>query len=211
MYLFTRSARLGPGNPAEQASWAISVTEKVNQISELQVSLWSRVFSPGLGTLAWTAATEDLSTLEATDSKLLADSGYLSLLEQGQKYDSGQGADDSLIQLVHADADAANTEPQYASVVDAVIAPGQLNKAVEAGVEIAHAAKLATGRPTSFGVASTGAYGGVAWIVLYDSVEQLQKAEQDLNADSGFSERVDKVGPLYLPGVTTQTVYRRII
>jgi hypothetical protein len=84
-------------------------------------------------------------------------------------------------------------------------------KAIEAGVEIAQAAKKTTGRPTSFGVTSTGPYGGVEWIIVYDSVEQLQKAEQDLAADGGFAEMVDKVGPLYQAGATMQTVYRKIV
>jgi hypothetical protein len=212
MYLFARSARLGPGNPAEQAAWAIGITEKVNQISELDVSLWSRVFSPGLGTLVWTAIVEELATLEATDAKLLADSGYLSLVEQGAKYSSGEAIDDGLLQLVHADEDAANTQPQYASVVQGVIAPGNTVQAIAFGVEIAQAAKKVTGRPTSFGVASTGPYGGVEWISLYDSIEQLQKADADVAADASFAELVDKqAAKLYLPGVTTQTVFRKII
>jgi hypothetical protein len=210
MYLFTRQARLGPGNPVEQMAWAISVTEKVNQISELEVSLWSRVFSPGLGTLSWTTVTEDLAPLEATDAKLAADAGYLSLLEQGQKYDSGQAVDDALISLVHADVDAANTQPQYASVVDSVIAPGHFAEALGAGVEIAQSVKKITGRPTSFGVASTGPYGGVAWISLYDSIEQLQAAELAINSDGGFVEQVDKVGPLFVTGVTNQTLHRKL-
>jgi hypothetical protein len=210
MYLFTRSARLGPGNPVEQAAWAVRMTEKVNEISEVEVALWSRVFSPGLGTMAWTASVEELATLEAVETKLLADSSYLDLVEQGAKYNSGQATDDSLLQLVHADPDAGNGQPQYASVVDAVMTPGSTVKGIEAGVEIAQAAKKITGRPTSFALASTGAYGGVAWISLYDSIEQLQKAEQDISANAGFATQVDKLGPLFQPSTTTQSMYRRL-
>lgn len=210
MYLFTRSARLGAGNPVEQAAWAISITEKVNQISEVEVSLWARVFSPGLGTMAWTTSVENLATLETLEAKLLADSGYLDLIEQGTKYDSGEAIEDSLLQLVHADPDAASGQPQYVTVVDAVIAPGNSVKAIEGGVEIAQAVKGITGRPTSFALASTGVYGGVAWITMHDSIEQVQKAEEDIAADPNFAAQVDKLGPLFQPNTTTQMVYRKL-
>jgi hypothetical protein len=72
MYLFTRSARLGPGNLQDQLAWSFNITEKVNQISELDVGLWTTVFSPGLGTLVWTANCDDLAILEAPDDKLMA-------------------------------------------------------------------------------------------------------------------------------------------
>ncbi|MEY2590251.1 MAG: hypothetical protein QOJ67_2235, partial [Acidimicrobiaceae bacterium] len=46
MYLFSRSTRLGPSNQREAMEWSVNVTQKVNQISELDVSLWTTVFSP---------------------------------------------------------------------------------------------------------------------------------------------------------------------
>ncbi|HEY2814422.1 MAG TPA: hypothetical protein VGJ03_13230 [Acidimicrobiales bacterium] len=210
MYLFSREARLGPGNPVEQGAWAVSVTEKVNQISEVEVQLWTRVLSPGLGTFAWTASVEELSELEASDAKLLADSTYVDLVAQGAKYESGQGINDSLLQMVYPDPDAANGQPQYVSVVDAVIAPGNTSKAVDAAIEVAQAAKRVSGRPTSFAVGASGPYGGVAWITVYDSIEQLQKAGEDIAADASFGAQVDKLGPLFLPEGTTQLFYRRI-
>jgi hypothetical protein len=210
MYLFSRSARLGPGNPAEQGAWVLSMTEKVNQIVELDVTVWARVFSPGLGTFTWTTTVEDLSALETADAKLVADAGYLDLVEQGAKFDSGAAIDDSLLQVIHADADAADRQLQYATVVDAIIAPGNTASAVQLGVEIAQAVKKATGSPTSFALASTGPYGGVAWFTVFDSLDQMQKAEQDLAADAEFGALVDKAGSAYLPGQANQMVYRRL-
>jgi hypothetical protein len=63
MYISTRSARLAPGNLRDSMAWALSVTEKVNQISEVQVHLWTTVNSPGVGTLSWAATVEDLEVL----------------------------------------------------------------------------------------------------------------------------------------------------
>jgi len=212
MYLFTRSARLGPGNLGDSMAWSIKITEKVNQISELDVSLWSTVFSPKTGTLAWTATVEDLAALEASDAKLMADTGYHSLVDDGAKFMSGDAIDDNLLRLIHADQDGASAQPQYASVVQAVLAPGSSVRGIELGVEIAQRAKKVTGRPTSFAAAETGMYGGVEWIAVYDSVEQLEKAGDALAADTTFGQFLDKeASKVYLSGVSTQTVYRRIL
>jgi hypothetical protein len=212
MYLFTRSTRLGTGNLREQMAWSQSMTEKVNQISELEFTLWTTVFSPAVGTLVWTTRVEDLASLEATQDKLMVDDGYHALVEAGSKFSSGEALNDELLQLVHADPDAANAARQYVSVVRAVLAPGRSARGIELGVEIAQRAKKITGRPTSFGVGATGIYGGVEWISLYESVEQVQKAQEAIAADTSFAQLIDKeASQAYLHGVATQTVYRKII
>src|SRR5436190_19102365 len=79
MYLFSRRARLSPGNTREAMAWATAITEKVNQISGLPVSLFTQVFSPGVGTLVWSTFVPDLATLEAATDKLNTDDGYISM------------------------------------------------------------------------------------------------------------------------------------
>jgi hypothetical protein len=210
MYLFTRSLRLGQGHLREAMGWSANVTDKVNQITELDVSLWTSAYSPGLGTLVWTSMVESLAVLETSEAKLMADDGYLSVVEEGAKFDSGQAIDDNLLQLVFADPDGANTQPQYATVVQAVLALGSMTRGIELGVEIAQRVKKTTGRPTSFGVTATGTYGGVEWISVHDSIEQLQAAEEALSADTVFAKLLDaEASKAYQPGAT-QMVYRRI-
>ena len=70
MYIFT-CRRDSPGNFRDSMAWALSVTEKVNQISEAQFHLWSTFNSPGVGTLSWATTIEDLEVLEATNAKLM--------------------------------------------------------------------------------------------------------------------------------------------
>jgi hypothetical protein len=193
-------------------AWAVSITEKVNQISELDVGLWSPVFSPGLGTLVWTAGAQDLAELEATDAKLMVDDGYIEILEAGTKFSSGDPVDDALIQLILADEDPEGANAQYAFVVQSALAPGKSARGIELGVEIAQRARAITGATTAFGAAITGVYGGVAWITGYASVEKLQAAGDTLNADASFTELVDaEASQAYLVGATTQTIYRRIV
>lgn len=210
-YLFTRRARLAPGNLLDSMAWSAKITEKVNAISEVPVSLWSTVFSPKLGTLSWTAVVEDLSQLETLDAKLLADGSYVSLAEEGARFISDDGLDDAIVNLIHADPDAA-AGGQYATVVQAVVAPGNVVNGTLLGVEIAQQAKKITGRPTSFGASQTGVYGEVGWIVLYDSVDQVQAAGQALSGDADFAQLLDsKANTAYIAGLSTQTVWRRVV
>ena len=209
-YLFSRTGRLAPGNVLDAMTWAGKITEKVNAISEVPVTLWATEFSPQVGTLSWTTMVDDLSQLRTLDQKLTADSGYLSLVEEGARYTSDAGLDDGLVQLVHADPDTVTGE--YASVVGATIAPGSFVRGIEVGVEIAQRAKAITGRATSFGTSQTGVYGQVGWIVLSDSVEQLQAANEALNSNVEFAQYLDEhASKAYIAGMSTQVIFRKIL
>ena len=209
-YLFTRSIRVS-GSLLDSMSWSARMTEKVNQIAEIQVSLWTPVMSPQINTLTWTAVVTDLAALTTTDEKLMADSGYHDLAAEGAKFNAGSGVDDQLIQYVHADRDGAETA-QYATTVRAILAPGSFREGIALGVEIAQRARAISGRPTSFGTAATGVYGEVGWITLYDSIEQVQAAEEAINSNEDFLELLDtKANKAYLPGEARQLISRKVM
>ena len=212
MYLFYRSAQLALGDVREQMTWSMNITEKVNQISELTFTLWTTVFSPGLGTLVWTTTCDDLATLQATDDKLMVDDGYDILLEHGAKYMSTNPIEDGLMQVLNPQPTSPNAPaPAYATVVSGVLTPGRFVRGVEIGLQIAERATKAAGVPISFTTALSGAYGGVAWLANYESIEQLEQAQQSLNGDMTFVEFLDKeANDCYLPGQVRQTVYRRL-
>ncbi len=211
MYLFSRNARLGEGNPQKQLDWALRITEKVNQISEIPVQLWTTVFSPSSGRLAWTATVENLVELETIENKLIADSGYVSLVEEGGAHASGDPIDDALLQFIFADPKTTEIDAQYAMAVQATLAPGGSVKGIELGVETAQLASKITGCPTSFAMNVTGSYGSVEWLTVYASIDDMQRAGEVIAADSSFNQKVDKeLSKVYLPGVTTQTAFRKI-
>jgi hypothetical protein len=211
MYLFSRNVRLAAGNPEKQLAWALKMTEKVNQISEVPVELWTTVFSPDSGRLVWTAVFEELVTLEGTMDKLVGDSGYSALVEEGAAHASGDPVDDGLLQFIHADPKTAEVDARYALAIRATLAPGGTVKGIELGVETAQLASKITGCPTSFAMGMTGPYGSVEWLTVYASIEDLQRAGDAIAADASFNQKVDKeLSKVYLPGVTTQTAFRKI-
>jgi hypothetical protein len=193
-------------------AWCMTMTEKVNQITELDVGLWTTVFSPALGTVVWTALAEDLEQLELTDQKLVADSGYLNLVDEGAQFLSADPINDSLIQLIHAPEPAEGPRAEYATVVQSALAPGKTVAGIGIGIEIAQRATTITGAPTSFGAAATGLYGGVVWVTPHESVQALQRANEALAAELSFAEYIDReASDAFVSAVTNQTVYRRIM
>jgi hypothetical protein len=209
-YLFTRSVHLGRTNLLDSMAWSIKITEKVNAIAETPVALWTALMSPDLGRLTWTTVVDDLSSVTAMHDKLMADPGYLDLVEEGARFTDGTGATDGLVRFIHADRDGAATA-QYSTLVRAVLAPGSYAAGMALGVEIAQRAKAITGRPTSFGASQTGTYGEVGWISLYDSIDQVQAASEALAGDAGFAKLLDdKASTAFIAGVSTQVMNRKV-
>jgi hypothetical protein len=213
MYLFTRSGRLAAGNLAQSQAWAINITEKVNHIAEFDVSLWTRVFSAGVGTLTWTAVVEQLAELEDGNAKLMVDSGFASLSDEGAKYLTVDGLDDTLAQIISpvAPPSPSAPTPNYANVVQAVVVPGQNVRGIELGLEIAEAATKATGMLTIFTASQTGPWGQVSWVGTCETVQQLQQAQQALAVDPALTQLiVGEASQVYQPGAE-QVCYQRIV
>ena len=82
MHLFSRVATL-TGGPVEPVEWAVGITGKVNEIMDVEVSLWQGVFGYPLGTVAWSAMVESRAHLAEQTAKLAADSTFLELAGAG--------------------------------------------------------------------------------------------------------------------------------
>jgi hypothetical protein len=209
MYLFTRRTRLAPKHQLDGIEWALAITEKVNQITSFNLGVWTPVMSPAIGTLSFGCAVDTLSDLENGEAKLLADPIYLELAQQGTDLTTGE-LDDMVAQYLVGGTDPG-FEPTHVAVVQAQLANGNLQKGIGAGLAIAEKATELGGLPTAFLAASTGVYGGVAWITAAPSLAKLEEAEQAVNGNPAFLALVDESSSCYLPGVSTQEIWRRII
>lgn len=209
-YLFNRSARLAVGNTLDAMAWAVEITEKVNDVADVHFDLWTRVLGVEVGTLSWSTVVGDLAEISSIEEKLMADSGYLDLVERGVAFHDGSGFDDRLGRFVHADPDGLGTA-QYASISTTVLAPGMTAKGIALGVEMAERIKAITGRPTSFGVSVTGPFGEVAFFVLSDSIDQVQAASEALAADEGWVAMLDEqASKAFVPGSSVRMITRRV-
>jgi hypothetical protein len=213
MYIFTRSARLAPGQTRASQAWAAEITEKVTQVADLQIGLWTPVFSPGVATLIWSALVEDLGQLEAANAKLAADDGFAEVLDRGAAFASGDAINDELCQIVYGEVDPQR-QVSYIASVRSTIEAGKFSRGYELGVELAQRVEAVTGDRTLFCADATGTYGGVRWITGYDDIQALQASNQAVQADTSFGEFVDQsVAGVYQagPGLTTQAIFQRII
>ncbi len=211
MYLFSRRVRIGPGHTRDAMEWALGQTEKVNQITGLQVGLYGQVFSPEVGAIGWSTFVPDLATLEAAGDKLNVDDAFVAAVDQGAAFTVG-GADDTLAQVVHGEPDP-NRQIEYVTAVRTVLVNGSIARGLEVGVEIAQRAEKITGTPTLFLADVTGTYGGIGWVSGHANVQAMEAAQQALMADSSWVKHIDKeVRGTYAeePSATTQLIFRRL-
>lgn len=209
MYLFTRRTRLAPKHQLDGIEWAAAIAQKVNQITSLNLGVWTPVMSPAVGTLSFGCAAETLTDLETAEEKLLADPTYLDLGQQGADLTDGQ-LDDMVAQYVVGGGDLG-FEPTHVAVVTSQLGNGNFQKGIAAGAELAQKGTALGGLPTAFLVTTTGTYGGVAWITPAPSLAELERSEQSVNGNPEFLDLVDTSSACYLPGVTTQEIWRRIV
>lgn len=212
MYLFSRRLRARTGDPAKAMAWATGITERVRQISGLDVSLYSSVFGPEVGTLVFSAFVPDLGALETAADKLVVDDGYLTEVVAGQQF-APDGADDRLVQVLHpTDIGIPTEEVNYVAVVEAVSGPN-MAACVETAIAIARRSEAVTGRATLVASNVTGAWGGISWMNAFPDLAAAEAANQAISADADWMQLVQEAGNVFAddPGATQQRMYRRII
>jgi hypothetical protein len=211
MYLFSRRTRLEGGNGTKGIEWATEITEKVKQITGLDVGLWANVYSPAFGTISFTAFIPDLAAIETAGDKLQVDSGYQALSDKGATLTTG-GLDDALFEIIAGTPDP-EANAQYVNGVRAVCAGGQIARAMEVGVTIAEKASAITGANTLFVRSVTGSYGGVGWLTGFPDIAALEASQNALAADADWLAYLDKeAGTAYVedPTVTESIIYRKL-
>lgn len=209
MYMFSRRTRLSGGNGTAGVEWALSIANKVKDLTGTELGLWSTVYSTGFGTISWTGWFEDLQALETVGDKLQADPGMEKLSNAGTKYTEG-GLDDGLIQPIYGNPTDAPL--RYVGGVVAVAAAGNIERAMAAGVEIAQKSEAITGLPSMFGRSLTGPYGGVGWLTGYESAAAMEKADNALGSDPSWLKLLDSTQGCFAEdaNITQSTIYRRL-
>ena len=165
----------------------MTITEKVNQISQYAGPPDSTIFSPEVGTLLWSTVVENLSELEANDAKLMADSGYLDLVSQATKYQAPGGIlDDSLVLFVLAygwNLACRGTPPSCQPPWHL----GSVGFGHRVCVEIVEQSEGHRRVALFVLTGATGTYGSVGWITSADSIDDLQASSEKVNSNAASS------------------------
>ncbi len=210
MYLFSRRTRLAGGNGTAGVEWAVQIGAKVTAITGRDVQLWANAYSPGFGTIAWTAWFEDLTALESMGDQINADGSFMDLVAAGAGLTEG-GLDDGVVQVL-AGAPDPERPIQYVSGATAIIAGGSFERAIGLSIELAQRGEKVTGVPGLFGRALTGPYGSVGWLTGYESIAQLERANDALAADPEMLKLIDGTKGCFVEdaGAAQTTLYRKL-
>ena len=211
MHLFSRVAQIH-GGPRRSLDWATRITEKVNQLMDVDVVLWNGTLGHPGPTVAWSAVVESRAHLEAQMAKAAVDDGFLDLAEEGAEFTGGT-FQDTLRSFVHMTSEPTGDLPSlgaWAELVTAAPAEGQLAAAMAWGVEIADRYKQVTGAEVAFMSDDYGLFGQVTWASIHESAEAADAANAALAADADIEAALDGAGGLFLAGSGIRSAVSRV-
>ena len=210
MHLFIRRARMAPGQTRASMAWAVEITDRVRQVTGMDVSLHALVLSPDVGEVAWRTLAEDMAALETAFDKLLIDDFFVAEQDRAASFTLGPPTD-TLQRIVHGEL--PRDPLAYASMITTTCRPGRIEPGMTAAIELATRATEISGAQTAVTMHETGPYGTISWITPHPGIESLDAADEALATDAGWAGFVDeRVADNYAddPMASVRRIYRRI-
>ena len=209
MHVFTRTCQVDVLQGPEAFRLATQMAQLASKVSGLELIPWVGVFGLPLGTVVYSAQVESQAAVADALARLSADRGYQRLVgESGGPQSLGPGED--AIAEVLSLAGAGESTGVLAVVAVARCAPGRVAEATAWGNDILSHASKVTGLDGSFLRVLYGPWTTLAWIMLAETMEEVDIATGSLAADDTYLERIDDAGPLFLPGSASQHLLRRL-
>jgi hypothetical protein len=175
------------------------MTEYVNAHVDYDVSLWSYNFGQPIGTVSWSAVVESQASFVAASAGLLADDGYLDLLEQAADLVATAGVD-QLRQLIHGEPGGPAPIGAIATVTNATAMVDRMVEAVGWSVDIAEHITQSTGAPIAVLTSAFGQMGEIAWIGVQPDLDSSAAIGEKLAADTGYLSRMTATKDLFIQG-----------
>ncbi len=198
MLLYSRQITL-TGSPKKTVPWAMEITAYVNAHSDLDVSLWSSNFGYPLGSMAWTTMIESQAQLAAGSAALLADPGYLDLVDGAADLVSTPG-EDRIGEVIYGTPSGPAAVGSVAQVTIATAVVDQMAAAIGFAVDIAQHIEKIAGSPIIVMSSLYGQMGGITWVGVQPDMEAADTARGKMRADSSYLDRVAKTKGLFIPG-----------
>ncbi len=198
MLLFSRIATL-TGSPRRAMPWAVEITQYVNAHGTIPVTLWSGDFGYPLGTVIWSAAVESQAALVAATAPLLADPGYLDLLDAAADLITTPGYD-VLREVLYG---TPSEPPAVGSLINVTVATAMVDRMADAlgwAVEIAQHVENVIGSPVAVLTDVFGTMGGIAWIGGQPDAAASDASRAKLNVDPEYLNRIKATKDLFIPG-----------
>lgn len=211
MFLFSRLLTLS-GPPDETMAWAGDITGVVNNASDVNVTCWAALYGHPVGTVAWSAIVENRTQMSTLGAKLSVEPAYASLVSKAADWVRTPGVDHFRRPLNPAATPPAGPPPlgAVAQITTAVCSAARIVDAMAWGLEIAEYTAGVSGLPVTFFSDVYGQFGGVAWIGVQPDMSAADAADERLNGDAGYLERIGKLSDLFEPGSGNVSLMTRI-
>ena len=207
MYIFSRSTIATLGKQFDAIPAAIGVAQLVTKVTGQEVNVFTARFGAPQGSVMWSARTESMAEFQGITDKLMADAGYLEMLESMNGLFMAP-AEDRLGRVLTGPLDAATAK--YYGVTRAAMANGKQAEALAFGVKTAEYIGTALGTQSAFTKAVYGGFNDVTWIVAYDSEADVDAFDDWQMTDSGYHDIVAEAGGLFVENSGHTTLIERI-
>lgn len=200
MYLFQRQLRVMGG--ANAIGWAMEVTSRVQEVTEMPVSLWLGQAGFPNGTLAWSMPTEGMAQLTEMNEKLQTDDTLTKLIiEHGREY-VVDVMPDRLAMIIHGEITDAAPVGSFVGAVTANAAPGKWGEAGAWAASIADMYGGIVGKSVVVTATTAGSMGEYSWFVRHEDGASIDAATAAAMSNEEYTSELDRAGHLFEPGST---------
>jgi hypothetical protein len=177
----------------------LQITEYVNAHGSLPVTCWAANFGYPIGTVAWSTMVESEAALAAATSSLLADNGYLDLIDSAVDLVSTPGHD-VLREVIYGVPGDPPPVGSLATITTATAIVDRLADALGWAVEMGQYVEAVIGSPIAVLTDVFGTMGGIAWIGAQPDAASADAARAKLNSDGDYLKRVAGSKDLFING-----------
>jgi hypothetical protein len=207
MYIFSRSTIATLGRQFDAIPAAVGVAQKVTQVTGHEVTVFTARFGAPQGSVMWSARTESMTELQGITDKLMADAGYLEMLESMNGLFMAP-AEDRLSRVLTAPIEGATSK--YYGITRAAMADGKQADAIAFGVKTAEYIGKSLGTMSAFTKSAYGGFNDVSWIVAFDSEADVDAFDDWQMTDSGYHDIVSEAAGLFVETSGYTTLIERI-
>ncbi len=206
MYIFQRQMRVIGG--ADAVGWAMEVTARVQEVTQMPVSLWMGQAGFPNGSLGWSMPAEGMAQVTEMNDKLQADDTLTKLItDHGRNYVVEVSAD-RLAMIIHGEISGQAPVGSFIGAVVANAAPGKWGETGAWAPTIADMYSEITGLPVLVAATTAGLMGEYAWYVRHDDGASIDAATAAAMSSEKYSAELDRAGHLFEPGGTWGYVRR---
>lgn len=207
MYLFNRTRQAKADRILEAMPSAVSIAEKVTQITGIDIYVWSYRFGAPMGTIMWSCRLDSRAQLFEANEKMMADATYIDMAMSMAELYEGPTVD-GLFRVISG---TPSPEPRdFIEITQATMANGKYAEAMQFGVDMQQYVADELGTPTMFGAMQHGGFADVGWIQGFETIDEVDAAAEWNMTNEGYHERVNSAADLFVPGSGQQALVARL-